>query len=64
MMVARRPGREVGVPTLLRIGPYRFTIHSNDHAPPHVHVTSADGGAASPSPRSDTGTAGATLVGS
>lgn len=29
-----------------RTVPYRFTIHSNDHAPPHVHLKSADGGAA------------------
>lgn len=34
------------MPTLLRIGPYRFRIHSNDHPPPHVHVQSADGEAA------------------
>jgi hypothetical protein len=33
---------EVGVPTLLQIGPYRFFFHSREHVPPHVHVESAD----------------------
>ena len=44
-MAARRPIREVGVPTLLRIGPYRFFFHSQEHDPPHRHVESADGAA-------------------
>jgi hypothetical protein len=43
MMGARRSHGEVGVPTLLRFGPYRFHFHSNEHDPPHVHVESADG---------------------
>ena len=46
MMAHRRHRHEVGVPTLLRIGPYRFAIHSNDHPPPHVHVKSPGGRAA------------------
>jgi len=43
MMAARRPSSEVGVPTLLRIGPYRFFFWSHEHEPPHVHVESAHG---------------------
>jgi len=43
MMVAHRLLEEVGVPTLLRVGPYRFLIHSREHLPPHVHVRSNDG---------------------
>lgn len=31
------------MPTLLRIGPYRFFFWSDEHAPPHVHVESAHG---------------------
>lgn len=35
------------MPTLLRIGPYRFFFYSHEnvksHEPPHVHVRSADG---------------------
>jgi hypothetical protein len=31
------------MPTVLRIGRLRFVIWPNDHAPPHVHVFSADG---------------------
>ncbi len=45
MMAARRTIREVGVPTLLRSGPYRFFFHSQEHDPPHVHVEFADGSA-------------------
>jgi len=30
------------MPTVLRIGGLRFVIWPNDHAPPHVHVFSAD----------------------
>lgn len=41
MIDARRTLDEVGVPTLLRIGPYRFHFYAGDHAPPHVHVESA-----------------------
>ena len=43
MMAARRPIREVGVPTVLRSGPYRFFFWSSEHDPPHVHVESAHG---------------------
>lgn len=46
MMDARRSLDEVGVPTLLRIGPYRFHFYAGDHAPPHVHVTAPGGRAA------------------
>jgi hypothetical protein len=35
--------REVGVPTLLRIGPHRFHFHSREHDPPHIHVESSSG---------------------
>jgi hypothetical protein len=45
MMTARRHSREVGVPTLLQVGPYRFHFHSREHDPPHVHVRSANGSA-------------------
>ncbi len=45
MMAARRPIREVGVPTVLRSGPYRFHFHSREHDPPHIHVDSSDGNA-------------------
>ena len=32
------------MPTVLRIGPYRFHFYSDErHEPPHVHVRSADG---------------------
>jgi len=31
------------VPTLLRIGPYRFLFHSREHDPPHIHVESSSG---------------------
>jgi hypothetical protein len=31
------------VPTILRMGPYRFLFHSREHEPPHVHVESPDG---------------------
>jgi hypothetical protein len=32
------------MPTVLRIGPYRFFFYSNEgHEPPHIHVESADG---------------------
>jgi len=45
MMGARRPIREVGVPTIHRFGPYRFHFWSNENRPtrepPHVHVDSA-----------------------
>ena len=37
---SRRLPLEVGVPTLLHVGPYRFLFHSREHDPPHVHVTS------------------------
>jgi hypothetical protein len=30
------------MPTVLRISGLRFVIWPNDHAPPHVHVFSAD----------------------
>jgi Domain of unknown function (DUF4160) len=30
------------MPTVLRIGGLRFVIWPNDHAPPHVHVFSAE----------------------
>jgi hypothetical protein len=43
MMGHRRHRHEVGVPTLLRIGPYRFFFWSDEHEPPHVHVESAQG---------------------
>jgi Domain of unknown function (DUF4160) len=42
MMVTRRHRDEVGVPELLRLGPYRFHFHAREHDPPHVHVDSAD----------------------
>jgi hypothetical protein len=42
-MEHRRHRHEVGVPTLLRIGPYRFSFHSHEHEPPHVHVSSPHG---------------------
>lgn len=45
MMRQRRHRHEVGVPTLLRIGPYRFYFYSREHDPPHVHVESAQGSA-------------------
>lgn len=31
------------MPTLLRIGPYRFYFWSSEHEPPHVHVESGHG---------------------
>jgi len=32
------------MPTILRIGPYRFHFYSNDkNEPPHIHVRSGDG---------------------
>lgn len=32
------------MPTVLRIGPYRFHFYSDEgHEPPHVHVRSANG---------------------
>lgn len=32
------------MPTVLRLGPYRFFFYSNEgHEPPHIHVESADG---------------------
>jgi hypothetical protein len=35
--------RETGMPTLLRHGPYRFYVFSNEHhEPPHVHVDRDD----------------------
>ena len=43
MMALRRSFREVGVPTILRSGPYRFHFYSHEHEPPHVHIASADG---------------------
>ena len=43
MIAARRPSPEVRVPTLLRIGPYRFLFHSREHDPPHIHVESSSG---------------------
>ena len=43
MMGPRRTFREVGVPTVLRFGPYRFHFHSREHDPPHVHVESVGG---------------------
>ena len=43
MMAARRPSREVGVPTVFRSGLYRFHFHSREHEPPHVHVESSGG---------------------
>src|SRR3972149_9013249 len=43
MMAARRPIREVGVPTVHRFGPYRFLFHSREHDPPHIPVESAGG---------------------
>jgi hypothetical protein len=43
MMAARRPSPEVGVPTVLRSGPFRFHFHSREHEPPHVHVKSTSG---------------------
>jgi len=46
MMAARRPIREVGVPTVFRSGPYRFHFHSREHDPPHIHVESPSGRAA------------------
>ena len=49
MMYARRMFNEACVPTIHRLGPYRFFFYSNENAatdePPHVHVMSADGGA-------------------
>jgi len=45
MMAARRSFDEVGVPELLRRGPYRFHFHAREHDPPHVHVESADANA-------------------
>ena len=33
------------MPTVLRIGGYRFIIFTNDHNPPHIHVQRAEGGA-------------------
>ena len=39
--------REVGVPTIHRLGPYRFSFFSNENQktrePPHVHVRSSHG---------------------
>ncbi len=32
------------MPTVMRIGPYRFFFYSNEgHEPPHIHVSSGDG---------------------
>jgi hypothetical protein len=42
-MVIRRPFCEVGVPTVLRSGPYRFFFWSREHDPPHIHVESSNG---------------------
>ena len=48
-MVARRLVDEAVVPTIHRLGPYRFFFYANENAasnePPHVHVSSAGGGA-------------------
>lgn len=33
------------MPTVLRVGGYRFIIFTNDHNPPHIHVQRAEGGA-------------------
>ena len=30
------------MPTVLRFGPYRVTIYTNDHRPAHVHVVGGD----------------------
>ena len=32
------------MPTILREGGWRFVIHTDDHAPPHVHVIRPGGG--------------------
>lgn len=45
MMGAPPASREVGVPTIHRLGPYRFYFWSREHEPPHVHVRSPDGAA-------------------
>jgi hypothetical protein len=49
MMAARRPIREVGVPTVHRLGPYRFFLYSDENRrtnePPHIHVRSGSGSA-------------------
>lgn len=46
-MAARRPIREVGVPTVHRFGPYRFFFWSHENRatrePPHIHVRSGQG---------------------
>ncbi len=34
------------MPTIPRVGTYRFYFHSREHDPPHVHVSSPDGEAA------------------
>lgn len=32
------------MPTVLRVGPYRFFFYSNEgHEPPHIHISSGDG---------------------
>ena len=37
------------MPSIHRLGPYRFFVYSNENRetlePPHIHVTSANGGA-------------------
>lgn len=34
------------MPTVLRVGSYRFYFYSNEgHEPPHIHVSSPNGGA-------------------
>jgi hypothetical protein len=33
------------MPTILRVGGYRFIIFTNDHNPPHIHVQRGEGGA-------------------
>ena len=47
MLAARRPSREVDVPTVHRFGPYRFFFWSHENRatrePPHIHVTSGHG---------------------
>ena len=47
MMAARRPIREVGVPTVHRFGPYRLWFFSDENQatnePEHIHVESGNG---------------------
>ena len=31
------------MPTILRTGKFAFRLYPNDHAPPHVHVVTAEG---------------------